>query len=95
MYAFALSNKTDDYLLRSHYGSYLVQNGFIGEAIEELQWVCDTYPEFEGGHQELGIALLLSERFSEAETSFQRVLEINPHYSKARAALKLIREQQP
>lgn len=95
IYAFALSKLDEDYLIRSNHGRYLGINGFLEEAIEELQWVCEAFPDFEGGYQELGIALLLAERFSEAEASFKRVLEINPHYTKAQTALDMIREQQP
>jgi tetratricopeptide (TPR) repeat protein len=94
MYAFALSTRPDDYFLRSHHGRYLENNGFLTEAIDELRWVCEIFPGFEGGHQELGIALFLAKRYPEAEASFERVLEINPHYTKARVALELIRNEQ-
>ena len=91
IYRLALEARPDDYHLQTRFGHYLRENGALDAAIPHFQWVCDTFPDYEGGYQELGIALTLAGRYDEAEASFERVLEINPHYANARKALELIR----
>lgn len=95
VYELALKDSPEDYHLRARFGHYLLLNGDLPEAIRQLQWITEAFPGFEGGHQELGLALFLAKRFSEAEASFNRVLALNPRYEKARLALQLIREQAP
>ena len=95
LYEEALAERPGDYHLRSRFGYYLEVNGQLDRAVSELQWVCDTFPDFEGGHQELGVALLLMERYEEARERFERVLEIRPGYPNAIKALELIEEKQP
>ena len=92
IYELALEKNPDDYHLRARHGHYLENNGSLEEAIKELEWVCDAFPEFEGGHQELGIALVLAGRYGEAENRFERVLEIRPDYANAKTALEVIRK---
>lgn len=93
-YESALERNPEDYHLRSKYGNYLQLNDAIGDAIEHFRWVTLTFPDFEGGHHELALAFFLAGRFDEARKSFERVLEINPDYAKARAALELIDSKQ-
>jgi tetratricopeptide (TPR) repeat protein len=95
VYERALAENPDDYLLHARFGDYLLLNGDLEAAIEILGWVTERFPDFEGGHQQLGIAYMAAERYPEATASFQRVLEINPDYNKAQRALRLIRERTP
>lgn len=95
IYERALEEDPDDYHLRTRFGHYLLENGLTGEAIEQFRWITDTFPEFEGGHQDLGLAFLIAERHEEARASFERVLEIRPRYARARKALELVRERAP
>jgi tetratricopeptide (TPR) repeat protein len=93
LYQLATEARPEDYHMHARFGHYLLSNGAFDEAIRELQWVCNTFPDFEGGHQQLGIALFLAKRFDEAEASFQRVLELRPGYVKAEKALELIQKE--
>jgi tetratricopeptide (TPR) repeat protein len=90
VYEKALAENPDDHFLLSRFGRYLQLNGAIPEAVPHLRRVTRDFPGFEGGHQDLGIALLLLGQHDEAEKSFRRVLQINPHYAKAHQALELI-----
>jgi tetratricopeptide (TPR) repeat protein len=90
IYELATAALPDDYHLRNRYGHFLQEHELLDEAIAQFQWISDTFPDFEGGHQDLGIALFLAGRTAEAEASFRRVLAVNPHYSKARQALELV-----
>lgn len=91
IYEAALEADPQSYHLRYRYGHYLLVNGFTEEAIGMYRWITETFPGFEGGHQQLGLALLLDERPVQAEAAFRKVLEINPAHLRARKALKLIR----
>lgn len=92
IYRMALEARPDDYHIRYRYGHYLQMTGALPQAIEQFRWITETFPGFVGGHQELGVALLLADRHAEAQASFERVLDINPAYRKARTALALIRK---
>ncbi|MEX0324187.1 MAG: tetratricopeptide repeat protein [Puniceicoccaceae bacterium] len=94
LYESAIKRYAEDYHLRSAFGNYLQLNNAIPEAIEQFQWITGNFPEFEGGHQELALALFLAERYDEARESFKRVLEINPDYAKASKGLELIDSRQ-
>jgi len=88
----ALAADAEDYHLRNRYGHFLLNNGLPAEAIPHFRWITERFPDYEGGHQDLGLALLLNKQFKEAEERFERVLQIRPHYPRARQALELIRE---
>lgn len=88
VYERALEGTSDDYLLRARFGRFLVEQGAFDEAIEHLTWICETFPDFDGGFQELGIAQFLAEDFVSARQSFERVLELRPGYGNALKALE-------
>lgn len=92
VYERALEARPDDYLLHARFGDYLLMNGDYAEAIDLFEWVTREFPDFEGGHQQLGIAQMALGRMAEAKASFQRVLQINPRYAKAQQAIDLIDE---
>ncbi len=93
IYERALEAKPGDYFLRARFAAYLQLNGHLDEALGHLQWIADTFPNFVGPHQDLGVNLLLLGRMSEAKASFERALELNPAYERARTALAFINEQ--
>lgn len=90
VYESALEKQPEDYHLHRLFGNYLQLNNDLPGAITQFRWITDTFPDFEGGHQELGLALLLAGQKDAAKKSFERVLEINPHYGKARLALDMM-----
>ncbi len=94
IYERALEASPEDYFLNARFGAYLQMNGLVEEALPYLQHSADAFPDFIGGHQDLGVALFLLGRFPEARERFERVLQINPDYSRAHTALALIREQE-
>lgn len=95
VYERALEQAPDDYLLHARFGEYLLLSGEYDEAIRVLNWVTRQFPDFEGGHQQLGVAYLSAGRPDSAKLSFRRVLEINPDYTKARLALEMIDKGAP
>jgi Flp pilus assembly protein TadD len=92
VYEEALARSPNDPLLRAHFGHYLQENGSLPEALVELEWVSTHFPDFEGAHQNLGIALLLAGQYEEAARSFERVLALRPGYPKGEQALELSKE---
>lgn len=92
IYESALRENPDDSYLRERFGRYLLQHKQFSEAIPHFRWITERFPGYEGGHQDLGLALLLDRQFEKAEKSFLRVLAIRPAYPRARKALQLIRE---
>lgn len=92
IYELALKENPDDFHLRSKFGRYLLENGQIGRATEQFQWVVDQFPLHDGGYQELGLALFLEGRYAEAKAAFEKVLEFRPGYARAIKGLEWIEE---
>lgn len=59
----------------------------IEERILQFQKMVETDPANELGYFSLGNALFEAKRFAEAGPAFQRVLALNPHYSRAHLML--------
>ncbi|MCC5834189.1 MAG: tetratricopeptide repeat protein [Opitutales bacterium] len=95
IYEQALEARPDDYFLNARFGAFLQMNGLVEEALPHLRRAADAFPDFIGGQQDLGVALLILGRHAEARERFERVLEINPDYPRAHTALALLREQEP
>lgn len=93
IYEQALELRPEDYFLNARFGAFLQMNGLVEEALPFLRQAADAFPDFVGGQQDLGVALLILGRYAEARERFERVLEINPDYPRAHTALALIREQ--
>lgn len=93
IYERALDASPDDYFLRARFGTFLQLTGAPEEAVTHFRQASEAFPRFIGGHQDLGVALLILGRFEEAEASFRRALTLNPAYERARAALTLIEER--
>ncbi len=55
----------------------------LDERIVQFQKMVETDPNNELGYFSLGNALFEAKRFTEAGPAFQRVLAMNPHYSRA------------
>lgn len=55
----------------------------VEQRIEQFQKMVQSDPNNELGHFSLGSALMEAKRFAEAGPCFQRVLALNPNYSKA------------
>ena len=95
IYELVLKEDPEDYHLHFRFGHFLQLNGDLPGAARQFEWVGERFPDFEGGHQQLGLTLFLQGRLPEARARFQRVLEINPHYTKAAKALELIDQPPP
>lgn len=95
IYELAIEEDPGDFFLRRRFGHYLMRNKDLDGAIAQFRWITTTFPDFEGGHQDLGLALLLAKRYPEAEKAFERVLEIRPGYARALKALELMRTGPP
>lgn len=95
LYASALERLPQDYWLRQKWGDYLLNNGEHAAAIAEYEWVVNEFPTYEGGHHNLGLALLVVGQTEKAAQHFRRVLQIRPGYRKATQALEWIQNPQP
>lgn len=93
VYERALEARPHDYHILTRYGYFLLHEEDFDEAIKAFSKVRDQFPHFDGGHQDLGLALLLAGRLEEARAAFERVLEIRPGYPRALKALDLVAEQ--
>jgi len=93
IYSMALAAHPDDYLLLTRFGYFLLSQSDFDGAIDAFSKVRDRFPNFDGGHQDLGLALLLAGRYPEAKACFQRVLELRPGYPRALKAINWIDSQ--
>lgn len=92
IYELALKDNPDDFHLRTKFGRYLLETGEFSRATEHLQWIVDKFPLYDGGYQELGLALLLEGKHAEAKAAFEKVLEFRPGYARAMKGLEMIEQ---
>lgn len=77
---------------RQHWviGRDAFERGRYDEAIEELTRAVEQAPEFPDLHNSLGLALGMTGARDRAAASFQRALQLNPHYVEARLNLAIV-----
>lgn len=92
IYKRALARDPADPQLHTRFGYYLMNHDRASEAIPHFRRITERFPGYEGGHQDLGLALLLDRQLEEAKESFARVLEIRPGYSRAVKALEMVQQ---
>lgn len=78
-----------DFVAMKHnrYGYSLLQNGRIGEGIEEFKAALRIRPEYLSAAHNIGVALAMDGRLDEAILQFRDVLKKNPQFPKTQESL--------
>lgn len=95
IYELALKESPQDFHLRTKFGRYLLETGEFSRATEQFQWIVDNFPLYDGGYQELGLALLLEGKHAQAKAAFETVLKYRPGYARAIKGLEMIEQAAP
>ena len=86
----ALAADSGDVNARVVEAAIMVRRGRAAEAVEQLQGLVDRRGDLVGGHFWLGEALFELERYEDAATAFERVLQLRPGLVSARQRLEAV-----
>jgi tetratricopeptide (TPR) repeat protein len=83
LYEHTLKVTENNFVILSHYGNTLKEDGRIEEAIDYCRKSLRVNPDYAGAHNNLGNALLSQDKVEEAIDHFQQAVQLSPDLTEA------------